>query len=390
MHDEFSENSLNSRGFSPATLVNPLLGNDPVDEALLERIREARARLGRRVLILGHHYQRDEVIQFADQSGDSLDLALHASRAREAEAIVFCGVHFMAETADILSEPRQVVILPDFRAGCSLADMAEISQVEECWEELAPLVSAKLLPVAYINSAVDLKAFVGRHDGAVCTSSNAPMVLRWGFERAEKILFFPDQNLGRNTAVRMGIPLDEMVVYDPHEPGGGNPPEAYRRARVILWRGHCSVHQNFQPSDPPFWRKKVPGIQIICHPECRYEVVQQADFVGSTKYIIQTVGDSAPGTQWAIGTEHHMVNRLRLRHPDRFIASLSPFACQCSTMFRITPEALCQVLEDLLDDRVVSDARRKPETERWWRIVKVDDDTSRWARITLDRMLSLR
>ncbi len=367
----------------------PLTGNETVDPAILRRIREARARLGGRLVILGHHYQRDEVIQFADKNGDSLDLAIHAA-GLQAKYIVFCGVHFMAETADIVSPPDRVVLLPDARAGCSMADMADIHQVEACWEELTGAVSGRILPITYINSSAALKAFVGRHDGAVCTSSNAEKILRWAFERAPRVLFFPDQHLGRNTAFRMGIPLAEMPLYDPFEPGGGNPPEVYQRARVILWRGHCSVHQNFRPENPPYWRKKVPGIKILVHPECPFEVVRQADIVGSTKNIIQAVENAPAGSRWAIGTEHHLVNRLRQRHPEQFITSLAPFACQCSTMFRISPEALCETLEALAAGQADDLAAAPPETERWWRVIRVDDKTAEWSRIALRRMMEIR
>lgn len=370
--------------------ANPLVGNAPVNPETIAHIREARARLGKRVLILGHHYQRDEVVQFADRSGDSLDLSVFAATQKDAEYIVFCGVHFMAETADILSAPHQTVILPDARAGCSMADMAAIDQVEECWEELAAATSRRIVPVTYINSAADLKAFVGRHDGAVCTSSNADKILRWAFDQAEKVLFFPDQHLGRNTAFKMGIPLEDMVVYDPHQPGGGNAPADYDRARVILWKGHCSVHQNFTPANPPFWRAKVPGIRIIVHPECQFEVVQLADVAGSTKKIVETIENSPSGSKWAVGTEHHLVNRLRERFPDKFITSLAPFACQCSTMFRISPEALLATLEAIESGKAAHPETAADETERWWRVIRVDAETARWSRVALERMLSMR
>jgi len=370
--------------------ANPLIGNPPVAPELIERIRAVRGRLGDRLVVLGHHYQRNEVIQFADRSGDSLDLSVFAGSQKEAKYIVFCGVHFMAETADILSAPDQVVLLPDVRAGCSMADMAAIDQVGECWDELAAATNKRILPITYINSAADLKGFVGRNDGAVCTSSNANKILRWAFDQAEKVLFFPDQHLGRNTAYAMGIPLDEMTVYDPHEPGGGNPPDVYDRARVILWKGHCSVHQNFLPANPPFWREKVPGIQVIVHPECRFEVVQLADVVGSTKKIVETIENAPSGSKWAVGTEHHLVNRLRERFPDKFITSLAPFACQCSTMFRISPEALLATLEAIETGAVDHPSEAADETERWWRVIRVDDETARWSRIALDRMLQMR
>jgi len=370
--------------------ANPLVGNPPVAAELLERIRALKRRLGPRVVILGHHYQRDEVVEFADRSGDSLDLSVFAGQQKEAKYIVFCGVHFMAETADILSAPDQVVLLPDVRAGCSMADMAAIDQVEECWSELIAATDERIIPITYINSAADLKAFVGRHDGAVCTSSNAAKILEWAFKQAPKVLFFPDQHLGRNTAYKMGIPLEEMVVYDPHAPGGGNAPEAYSRSRVILWKGHCSVHQNFLPSNPPFWRAKVPGIKILVHPECQFEVVQQADVVGSTKKIVETIENAPEGSKWAIGTEHHLVNRLRQRFPDKFITSLAPFACQCSTMFRISPEALCATLEAIDEDRVFDASRSGDNTAHWWRVIQVPPEIAYHARLALNRMLEMR
>lgn len=367
----------------------PLIGNEIIAPELIERIRVARERAGEQVVILGHHYQRDEVIQFADRSGDSLDLSIFAAGLK-AKYVIFCGVHFMAETADIVSASGQTVILPDVRAGCSMADMAQLHQVEDCWAELAAATPERIVPVTYINSSAQLKGFVGRHDGAVCTSSNAAKIVKWAFERGEKVLFFPDQHLGRNTAAAMGIPLEKMVVYNPHEPGGGNAPEAYADAKVILWRGHCSVHQNFRAVDPPFWRKKVPGIRILVHPECRYEVVQQADIAGSTKKIVETIDNAPAGSKWAVGTEHHLVNRLKKRHPEQFITSLAPFACQCSTMFRISPENLCESLEAIVEDRVTNPERVRPETERWWRVVKVDAETAKWSRIALDRMMQNR
>jgi quinolinate synthase len=360
--------------------ISPLVGNDPVPDELRERIAAARAKLGRRLLILGHHYQRDEVIAFADVRGDSLDLAMHAKRTRDVEYVIFCGVHFMAETADILTPPDVQVILPDMRAGCSMADMAEIDQVEDAWEVLTRATHERIIPITYINSTAALKAFCGRHGGAVCTSSNARNVVKWAFEQGTKLLFFPDQHLGRNTAAALGIGLDDMVVYDPHDPHertGGNSPETYARRRVILWRGHCSVHQNFAPSHPDMLRARYPGINILVHPECQYEVVQKADYVGSTRYIIDVIRNAPAGSKWAIGTEHHLVNRLRQEHPDKFITTLAPFACQCSTMFRIAPEALADRLEELVAGRPTN-------------VIRVDAETARWATIALERMLDMR
>lgn len=358
----------------------PLIGNDPVPEETRERIAEARAALGRRVLLLGHHYQRDEVIEFCDYRGDSLDLSQKAAATEGVDYVIFCGVHFMAETADILTPDNVKVILPDMRAGCSMADMADIDQVEDAWQVLTEATSEKIVPITYINSTAALKAFCGRHGGAVCTSSNAKKIVAWAFEQGKKLLFFPDQHLGRNTCHELGIPLDDMVVYDPHDPhelSGGNAPEVYAQKSVILWRGHCSVHQNFMPNHPDVMRAKFPGIKILVHPECRYEVVQKADYSGSTKFIINQIEKAEPGSSWAIGTEHHLVNRLAKEHPDKKIGTLAPFACQCSTMFRIAPDALMQRLEELV---------RQEEKN----IISVDEETTEWSLVALNRMLEMR
>ncbi|CAN5383538.1 quinolinate synthase NadA [soil metagenome] len=360
--------------------ASPLIGNDPVAPELRARIAAAKAALGKRILVLGHHYQRDEVIEFCDVRGDSLDLAMRAKRTADAEHVLFCGVHFMAETADILTPANVKVILPDMRAGCSMADMADIDQVEIAWEVLEKNSGAKIVPITYINSTAALKAFCGRHGGAVCTSSNAKSVVSWAFKQGEKLLFFPDQHLGRNTCFDIGIPLDQMVVYDPHDPhekSGGNDPEVYAQKKVYLWRGHCSVHQNFAPGHADVMRARYPGIKILVHPECQFEVVRKADLVGSTRFIIETVQNAPAGSKWAIGTEHHLVNRLKNENPDKFISTLAPFACQCSTMFRISPEALCERLEEL----VRGDERN---------IISVDADTAKWATIALERMLDMR
>lgn len=348
----------------------------PPSEEILDRIRAARARLGTQLLILGHHYQRDEVIQFADRTGDSFDLSRFAASITDAEYVIFCGVHFMAETADILTRPHQKVILPDMKAGCSMADMADIDQVELCWEELRRLTPDTIVPVTYMNSAASLKAFCGRNGGTVCTSSNAQATFRWAWARGQKVLFFPDQHLGRNTAYALGTPLTDMTMWDPTLALGGNTEAQLEAAKVILWRGHCSVHQHFQPTHPGFWKKQVPGIRIIVHPECRFEVVQQADVVGSTNAIIKAIDNSAPGSAWAVGTEHHLVNRLKNRHPDKFITTLAPFACQCSTMTRIDPIDLMDIMEGLVAGEVKNQ-------------IVVDPEDSHWARIALDRMLSI-
>ena len=346
------------------------------DDTLDERIAAAKSQLGDQVVILGHHYQRDEVVRFADFRGDSLRLAQQAAAA-EARYIVFCGVHFMAESADILRQPHQQVILPDLNAGCSMADMAEIGQVEACWRELESAGPLGVVPITYMNSTAAIKAFTGEHGGSVCTSSNAAAVMRWAFERSERALFLPDEHLGRNTAYRMGIPLEQMIVWDPSRALGGNTPEALRAARVILWNGYCSVHQRFLPEHVARVRREVPGIRVIAHPECRFEVVQLADEVGSTEQIVRTVTVAEPGSQWAVGTEIHLVNRLSRQFTDRRVMSLDPSVCVCTTMFRITPQHLLWTLDNLVAGRVVNR-------------IAVDDRTRHWARVALERMLSLR
>ena len=326
-------------------------------------------------MILGHHYQRDEVIRFADFCGDSLKLSQQAGQSR-AEFIVFCGVHFMAESADILRQPHQKVILPDLNAGCSMADMADIDQVETCWEQLQEVGELKVVPVTYMNSTAAIKAFTGRQGGAVCTSSNAAAVMRWAFERGEKVLFLPDEHLGRNTAYRMGIPLEEMVVWDPHKDLGGLPEEALRRARVLLWKGYCSVHQRFLPEHVERVRREHPGIHVIAHPECRWDVCELADQIGSTEGILKAIAASPLGSKWAVATEIHLVNRLAHQHPDKLVVSLDPNVCVCTTMFRISPQHLCWVLENLVAGRMVNQ-------------ITVDTETRRWARQALERMLNL-
>ena len=358
------------------------------DAEMDARIAAARAKLGRRVVVLGHHYQRDEVIKFADYTGDSFKLARHVSQHPDAEFIVFCGVHFMAESADVLSHPGQQVILPDLAAGCSMADMAAPDQLEMCWNDLAQMgileggVAAGMndpgvVPVTYINSAASIKAFCGERGGVVCTSSNAEATLRWAWARAERVLFLPDQHLGRNTAYRMGVPLEDMVVWDPNEIWGGLEPEAVRKARIILWKGHCSVHVRFTARQIENLRAKHPGIRVIVHPEVPWEVVQAADDSGSTEYIIKTVKQSPAGSVWAVGTEIHLVNRLAQEvAPDRTVVSLDQFGCLCSTMFRVSPNHLLWVLEGLLDGEVRN------------RIV-VPDEQKHWTKVALDRMLSI-
>lgn len=340
------------------------------------RIREARERLGRRLVILGHHYQRDEVIKFADVRGDSFKLAEWAANRKDAEYIVFCGVHFMAESADILSADYQKVLLPDMSAGCSMADMAAADQVETCWEDLTRITSEKIIPITYMNSAANIKAFCGRNGGAVCTSSNSPAVMRWGLEHGDKILFLPDQHLGRNTAHALGFRLEEMSIWDPYEELGGNSEETLRNSRIVLWKGHCSVHQRFLPQHVVQVRSRYPGIRVIAHPECRFEVVQLSDDVGSTEHIIKCLTQSLAGSKWAVGTEIHLVNRLKNENPDRFIIPLDDCGCLCSTMFRIDPPHLLWALENLLEGRLVNQITVAPE---------VAHD----ARIALNRMLEI-
>ena len=347
------------------------------DNALDDRIAAAKARLGEDVVILGHHYQRDEVVKFADFRGDSLKLSFQASQA-EGRYIVFCGVHFMAESADILRREHQMVVLPDLNAGCSMADMADIGQVEACWSELSSLLdSRKVIPVTYMNSTAAIKAFTGEQGGSVCTSSNAAAVMQWTFEQGEKVLFLPDEHLGRNTGYRMGIPLEQMIVWDPYQEFGGNTPEAIRSARTILWKGYCSVHQRFTPQQVERVRREHPGVRVIVHPECRFEVAQAADQIGSTEGIIKAIQASPAGTEWAVGTEIHLVNRLSKELKHHKVISLDPSVCVCTTMFRITPQHLLWALENLGEGNVVNR-------------ITVDERTRHHARVALDRMLSLR
>jgi quinolinate synthase len=347
------------------------------DDTLDERIAAAKARLGQDVVILGHHYQRDEVVKFADFRGDSLKLSQQAAEAN-AKFIVFCGVHFMAESADILRRGNQVVVLPDLNAGCSMADMADIGQVEACWGELAGVAdTSRIVPVTYMNSTAAIKSFTGEHGGSICTSSNAAAVMTWALGRGEKVLFLPDEHLGRNTAYRMGIALDQMAVWDPYEELGGNSPQALARAKVILWKGYCSVHQRFTPEQVARVRREHPAIRVIVHPECRFEVAEAADEIGSTERIIRAVKASPPGSKWAVGTEIHLVNRLAKELRDRQVMSLDSSVCVCTTMFRITPLHLLWALENLAEGRVVNQ-------------ISVQQRTREFARLALDRMLALR
>ncbi|BBA36906.1 quinolinate synthetase [Methylocaldum marinum] len=344
-----------------------------------ERIVAAKQSLGDRCVILGHHYQRDEVFRHADLTGDSLKLSREASKSN-AQYIVFCGVHFMAEVADILSRPEQISILPDLAAGCSMADMANLAAVERCWRELGQLFDPDevVTPVTYINSAADLKAFCGRHNGIVCTSSNAQKILDWSFGQRQKVLFFPDQHLGRNTGYRMGIPLDEMVTWDFAKPMGGLTEDEIRRARIILWKGFCSVHQMFRPEHVDRFLERYPDTRVIAHPECSFEVCQKAQYIGSTEYILKTVREAEPNTRWLVGTELNLVNRLaeELKPQGKEVHFMSPTVCMCSTMFRTDPQHLLWVLENLVEGHTVNR-------------IKVQEGDARWAKLALNRMLQL-
>ena len=369
------------RGSDPATERGVECPGDlpaPSDPGLVARAAAAKAALGTKVFVLGHHYQRDEVIQFADVTGDSFKLAREAAARPDAEYIVFCGVHFMAESADILTSDTQRVVLPDLAAGCSMADMAALPQVENAWDVLTELgIAAQTVPVTYMNSSADIKGFVGRNGGVVCTSSNAKRALEWAYQQGEKVLFLPDQHLGRNTAVlEMGFSLDDCVLYDPHKPGGGLTPEQLRDARMILWRGHCSVHGRFTLDSVNDVRERVPGVNVLVHPECRHEVVNAADLVGSTEYIIRTIEAAPAGSAWAIGTELNLVRRLALAHPDKQIMFLDRAVCYCSTMNRFDLPHLVWALEELVAGRVVNQ-------------ITVDADTAHHARVALDQMLAL-
>jgi quinolinate synthase len=357
------------------------------DESMDARIQAAREKLGVEAVILGHHYQRDEVIRYADFTGDSYKLSKAAAESN-AQYMVFCGVHFMAETADILAQPWQKVVLPDLNAGCSMADMAEIGQVEDCWESLERLrlvcgsglsAGEGILPLTYVNSAAEIKAFCGERGGLVCTSSNARAAFEWAFARAGKVLFLPDQHLGRNTAFAMGIPLSEMVVWDPFQINGGVTPERLRGARIILWKGHCSVHQRFLPEHVDRVRREEPGMQVVVHPECRWEVCQKADATGSTERIIQLIEQAPRGASFAVGTEIHLVNRLaeRFRPLGKRVITLDESGCLCTTMYRISPQHLAWTLEKLIDGRVVNR-------------IQVNSDVKYWARVALDRMLEIK
>ena len=356
-------------------LPKEYMGLEPKE--LHARIAEAKAKLGTRLVVLGHHYQRDEIIQFADFRGDSLLLCQNAAQQKEAEFIVFCGVHFMAETADILTTSRQQVILPNITAGCSMADMATTEDVVDAWDDITDVVGTGVVPVTYMNSTAAIKALCGENGGSACTSSNAPAVFDWAFQQGSKVLFLPDQHLGRNTGFKLGIPLEEMVVWNPFKPLGGLTPEEITNARIILWQGHCSVHTRFKVSQIEEARRQFPNVQVVVHPECTREVVEAADENGSTEFIIRTVNEAAPGSVLAIGTEINLVNRLAQENPDKTVFCLDPVVCPCSTMYRIHPAYLTWVLEGLLEGHVANQ-------------ITVDDKTAYHAKTALDRMLALR
>jgi quinolinate synthase len=357
----------------------PLFYAEMSGEELDRRITAARETLGERLVILGHHYQRDEIIKYADYRGDSFKLAQLAAARPQADYILFCGVHFMAESADVLSGPHQKVILPNPAAGCSMADMANIAEVEECWQMLAEQLGddAGIIPVTYMNSAANLKAFCGRNGGIVCTSSNAPAVIDWAFKQGKRVLFFPDEHLGRNTALKYGISAEQMSVWNPKDPmAADDAEEEIERAKIILWKGHCSTHMRFSVQQIEKARVDYPGIKILVHPECRQEVVAAADLYGSTEYIIEQIERAPAGTQWGVATEINLVHRLAQQHPDQFIFCLDPIVCPCSTMYRIHPAYLAWVLEALLDGQVINQ-------------VSVDEEIVYWARVALERMLAL-
>lgn len=351
------------------------------DAELSLRIEAARKRMGKRVVILGHHYQRDDVIIHADLTGDSYALSVMASERKDAEFIVFCGVHFMAESADILSGANQKVILPDMGAGCSMADMATAEQVEDAWQQLEDIDvivnERSVVPVTYMNSSAAIKAFCGERGGVVCTSSNAIPLFDEYLKKADKLFFFPDQHLGRNTGLKFGIPLDEMCLWDPFKELGGNTEEQLHKAKLILWKGHCSVHGRFREWHVDLVRKEAPGIKVLVHPECTYEVVNKSDLNGSTAFIIKTIEHAAPGTKWAVGTEVNLVNRLAKQHPDKEIRLLAPDLCMCATMYRIAPQNLAWALESLEAGIVVNQ-------------ITVPEDVAHWARVALDRMLAIK
>ena len=346
-------------------------------EQLEENISTARKKLGNRVVLLGHHYQRDEVIKFSDKRGDSFKLSQYAADQERAEYIIFCGVHFMAETADILSSDNQKVILPNLTAGCSMADMAQTDDVLDCWDDLQNVIQNEtVIPITYMNSTADIKSLCGKNDGIVCTSSNADKAFEWAYAKGDKVLFLPDQHLGRNTAVKMGISLDEMILWNPFKPMGGNSEESVKKAKLILWQGHCSVHTRFTVSQIEEARVKYNDVNVVVHPECTLDVVNAADSVGSTEHIKTVIEQSAPGTIWAVGTEISLVNRIRDENPDKTVFCLDSVVCPCSTMYRIHPAYLSWVLDGINEGVTVNQ-------------IMVDEDTKKYSKVALERMLSL-
>lgn len=347
------------------------------EEELDSKIAEAKAKLGSRLVILGHHYQRDEVIKFADFTGDSFKLSQLAASRKDAEYIVFCGVHFMAESADVLSAPHQKVILPDMNAGCHMADMADLDLVEECWTQLMEISPDEVVPITYMNSAANLKSFCGEHSGAVCTSSNVKGILNWSYAQKDKALFFPDEHLGRNSALKMKLDMSQMRIWDPQKELGGNSEEEIAKSKLILWKGYCPVHMLFKPKQVMRMREIFPDITVIVHPECSMEVVQLSDMDGSTEFIIKTITEAPSGTKWAVGTELHLVNRLAKNNPDKLVVSLDPNMCLCTTMNRIDAPHLYWVLDHLLQGVVVNH-------------ITVPEEIAKWARVALDRMLAIK
>ena len=380
-----TEDELKSKPLDEEIKVNVRWQRIPVEylhltaDELDVRIRDAKEKLGDKVTILGHHYQRDEVIRYTDYQGDSFKLSQQAASHPEADYIVFCGVHFMAETAYVLCAPHQKVILPNITAGCSMADMAPIDDVMDAWDDLADVLGGdgEIVPVSYMNTIAALKALCGRNGGIVCTSTNAPEALEWAYQRSERVLFLPDQHLGRNSGLKLGIGLDDMVVWNPFKPLGGNTPEALRKARLILWRGHCSVHTRFTVKQIETARARYPDISVLVHPECPMDVVQAADMTGSTEVIRKIIDEAPYGSKWAIGTEISLVNRLAHENPDKTIFCLDPIICPCSTMYRIHPAYLSWMLDGLLDGVVINQ-------------ITVDEETRRYSRIALERMLQLQ
>lgn len=364
--------------YTEDTPPNPLISEEELnDQQVLNECMELKEELKDKLTILGHHYQNDDIISFADYKGDSLKLAQDAANCKDRPYIIFCGVHFMAETADMLTSQKQTVILPDLNAGCSMADMANNEQVEKCWQYLKKNTESKVVPITYINCTAQLKAFVGKNDGAICTSSNAEKIIQWAFSHGEKLLFFPDQHLGRNTCHKLGIPLSKMVVYNPTLKNGGLTPEQIKHAKVILWHGYCSVHQGFTPTQIDQLRKNDPKREIIVHPECSFDVVQKSDFAGSTSQLIEYIKQSTPGSKFAVGTEINLVNRLNKLYTDKDIISLSPYQCLCTTMYRVRPRWLLASLRSIAQDTPIN-------------VISVPEEIKKYALIALERMLNVR